>query len=201
MVSTPIAGALGVSPERGRAAQARACRSKRRSGSSGRGRDRTGDTRIFSPLLYQLSYPSGRAGSCPLPRLLRTIGPRCGCRLAPAEAKGLSLVATTQNARPKGLGDARARFRPGLDRHWSGPSDGLGCPARLRKAIEPARSSNPAQSARRFQPTRHDRRPVGFAPRARQPPSQTTHCGPPGRDGRRSHLAASRTFLPMPAAT
>ena len=27
--------------------------------SSGRGRNRTGDTRIFSPLLYQLSYPSG----------------------------------------------------------------------------------------------------------------------------------------------
>ncbi len=26
---------------------------------NGRGRNRTGDTRIFSPLLYQLSYPSG----------------------------------------------------------------------------------------------------------------------------------------------
>ncbi len=28
---------------------------------SGRGRDRTGDTRIFSPLLYQLSYPTESA--------------------------------------------------------------------------------------------------------------------------------------------
>ena len=31
----------------------------RREFESGRGRNRTGDTRIFSPLLYQLSYPSG----------------------------------------------------------------------------------------------------------------------------------------------
>ena len=30
---------------------------------SGQGRDRTGDTRIFSPLLYQLSYLSGRRSS------------------------------------------------------------------------------------------------------------------------------------------
>ena len=40
---------------------------------SGQGRDRTGDTRIFSPLLYQLSYPTkpplGYGKSCNAPFL------------------------------------------------------------------------------------------------------------------------------------
>jgi hypothetical protein len=34
------------------------CRGERHCEANGRGRDRTGDTRIFSPLLYQLSYPT-----------------------------------------------------------------------------------------------------------------------------------------------
>ena len=41
---------------------------RKREGSGGKGRDRTDDTRIFSPLLYQLSYlaewhPQGESNS------------------------------------------------------------------------------------------------------------------------------------------
>ena len=45
-----------------------------RGAKSGQGRNRTGDTRIFSPLLYQLSYPSpapkGRRNHSGMARLL-----------------------------------------------------------------------------------------------------------------------------------
>src|ERR1700722_965098 len=52
--------ALPASPRRGGASQARAAGAAK--GDGAWGRIRTTDTRIFSPLLYQLSYPGPRAG-------------------------------------------------------------------------------------------------------------------------------------------
>ncbi len=46
----------------------------RASQTSGRGRDRTGDTRIFSPLLYQLSYPSSPRRNVSIDARITTLG-------------------------------------------------------------------------------------------------------------------------------
>src|SRR5712671_2011649 len=48
-------------------------------GNGGQGRNRTSDTRIFSPLLYQLSYLAVRSGArgAPSGRLLDRPGPAC----------------------------------------------------------------------------------------------------------------------------
>ena len=44
-------------------------------GSGGQGRDRTGDTRIFSPLLYQLSYLATAVGENGRSAGIRTLDP------------------------------------------------------------------------------------------------------------------------------
>ncbi len=46
-------------------ARARTTAGRRECGNGGRGRNRTNDTRIFNPLLYQLSYPANGGGSRP----------------------------------------------------------------------------------------------------------------------------------------
>src|SRR6266853_4785816 len=56
---------------------------------SGWGRNRTADTRIFSPLLCQLSYPAAVAADLATCRGVPTM-PQCGCRATP-KAFGVAL--------------------------------------------------------------------------------------------------------------
>ena len=54
--------------------------------SSGQGRNRTADTRIFSPLLYQLSYLAGMAGQQLTRKARVPETPDQGTRTAPLPA-------------------------------------------------------------------------------------------------------------------
>jgi hypothetical protein len=70
--------------------------------SNGRGRNRTGDTRIFSPLLYQLSYPSGGSG-----RVAAVPDAAIGRGHLPACQRGAAEPARGSRLRQQGTAQAR----------------------------------------------------------------------------------------------
>ena len=128
---------------------------------SGQGRNRTGDTRIFSPLLYQLSYLS-RGGHRPAPT------PFLGCRRPTVNARPpLALVAEVSDRNCRVV-----RPRPDRGRRVILPPPRASVAKRLDRGIgrtfhDPRPAPPPAGSRRRRRPPAAPWRPAATARRGR----------------------------------